>query len=563
MNMMRDLRYVSEASFASFLDQELPRDRRNAWKRQRFLKAPSGVGMRAFESRYPPGYFGRIRAFGAEGEYGAWLLEQPTAVKINGYLFVHGGLTTEVATLGLEGINEGVRRGLEDYLSHAAVLDEKIRGLPDYRELHEIAAEWAGRPSKAGPGSAAAAARGLLALHEALPFAPGGPLWYRGLSLENERIERASVMATLEALGARAMIVGHTPTRTGVITSRFNGRVFRIDVGSVFRGRAMALVLEGEEARVFDPQTLAYSSALREIDMGEGWPAGHEELPDDVLEPFLRRAKIERVSEIRRLGRRFLMVELRGSGLHLRAVFGSVDEPGSAGGEPALSPPRSYRHELAAYRLDRMLGLGFVPVTVERRVRKETGALQLFLEAAVDLPYIQEHGRFDLLAGLEAEVRRALVFSALVGSRERVDAAKMLLPAQRRVMMGDSTLGFPLTTEVEDILARTFEEFVPGPCRPMDPALEVALAGLDREGLVSELGGYLSEAQIDALLGRRDRILDLCGSGANDEARFPSRLDESSTSSTILRSTETESRLSRGVHRSPGAGPRNSRRESS
>jgi hypothetical protein len=521
MNLTRDLRYVSEVSFVAFLDEELPRDRQRAWKRQRFRKAPSGVGLRAFERQYPPGYFGRIRAFGAEGEYGAWLLEQPAAIKINGYLFVHGGLTEEIAALGLEGINRGVQQGLRDYLRHASVLDETIQGLPDYRELHEIAIERAAPPGKVRPGPAGAAARALLALGESLPLAPGGPLWYRGTSLENERIERGDLRGALEALDAKAMIVGHTPTRPGVITSRFNGRVFRIDVGAVFRGRAIALVLEEGEARVFDPQTLAYSGPLRETDLGEGWPVGHEELPDEVLERFLRRAKIEKVSEIRRFGRRFLVVELRGLGLHLRAVFGSVHESVPADAGPGASSPRSYNHELAAYRLDRMLGLRFVPVTVERRVEKEEGALQLFLESAVDLPYIQDHGRFDLLAGLESEVRRALVLSALVGSRERMDAAKMLLPVQRRVMMGDSTLGFPLTTEVEDILARRFDEFDPGPCQPMDPALELALAALNREELDEKLGEHLSGAQIEALLGRRDRILELCGSGGPGEARPP------------------------------------------
>lgn len=516
MNITRDLRYVSEASFAAFVDEEQPGDRQRAWRRQRFRKTPTGVGLRAFEQRYPPGYFGRIRAFGAEGEYGSWLLGQPAVIKIDGYLFVHGGITEETAALGLEGINREVRQGLEDYLRHASVLDEVVQGLPDYDELQEIALARAPSPSKESPGPVGAAARGLLDLQGTLPYAAGGPLWYRGTSLENERIERGALKGALKALGARAVIVGHTPTRPGVITSRFKDRVFRIDVGSVFRGRALALVLEGEEVRVFDPQTLAYSGALRETDLGEGWPAGHEELPDDVLERFLARARIEAVSEIRRSGRRFQVVELRGLGLHLRAVFGSVHETASS---PAATPPRSYRHELAAYHLDRMLGLAFVPVTVERRVKKETGALQLFLESAVDLPYIQDHGRFDLLAGMEPEVRKALVLSALVGSRERMDAAKMLLPAQRRIMLADSTLGFPLTTEVEDILTRRFDEFDPGPCRPMDAPLEVALSALTGDALASELGEYLRGEQIAALLGRRDRILELCGGPGPDAAR--------------------------------------------
>jgi hypothetical protein len=519
MNIMRDLRYVSEASFAAFAEDERPEDRQHSWKRHRYQKTSAGIGQRAFDDRYPPGYFGRVRALGAEGEYGAWLLEQPTVIKINDFIFVHGGLTDEVASLGLDGINRGVRKGLEEYLRHAAVLDESVGGLPDYQELQQLAADRAPASSKVNASPVAAAARGLLELENGLHFAPGGPLWYRGNSLENERIERGPVKGALRALGAKAMVVGHTPTRPGVITSRFRDRLYRIDVGSAYRGRAMALVLEGGEVRVFDSQTLAYAGPLRETDMGEGWPATYAELPRNVLERFLKRAKIEKVEEILRLGRRFQVVQLRGQGLHLRAVFGSVDERGAPGEDSAASTPRSYRHELAAYRLDRMLGRDFVPVTVERRVKKEDGALQLFLETAVDLTYIEEHGRFDLLVGLEPEVREAMIFSALVGSRDRIDAAKMLLPSQRQIMLADSTRGFPLDTEVEDLLTRRREEYDPGPCRPMDPDLEASLRAMTRKESMAELGEYLSEAQIDALLGRRDRILALCGSREEGAAR--------------------------------------------
>ena len=505
MNLTRDFRYVSEASFAAFSDLERPADRRAAWKRLRFKEQSSGMSTRAFEEIFPPGYFGRIRAFSPDGEYGAWLLEQPTAIKINGYVFVHAGLTPEVAALGLEGINQGVRAGFFDYQRYAAVLDETVPGLPDYAELHRMARE--------------KGAREFLELAEALPFAPGGPLWYRGGSLENERIERAPVREALERLEARAMVVGHTPTRSGAITSRFNETLYRTDVGAVYRGRSMAWILEEDRVRAFDAEFLAYGEPLREGGMGEGWPSGQEELADALLERFLARAKIENVEELRRGDRRFLLVALKDEGLHLRAIFGSADEAVPADLSAQAPRPRRYRHELAAYRLDRMLGLDFVPVTVERKLEQKNGALQLFLEGAVDLPYIQEHGRYDLLYGLEAEVREAIIFSALVGSRDRIDAAKMLLPEKGRVMIADSTRGFPLSEDAKEILSRRVGEFDPGPCRPMDARLELKLGELNKKMLQEELGDYISPQQIDALLGRRDRILALCGSKTNGSDR--------------------------------------------
>ena len=99
-----------------------------------------------------------------------------------------------------------------------------------------------------------------------------------------------------------------------------------------------------------------------------------------------------------------------------------------------------------------------------------------------------------------------------------MDAAKMVLPLRRRIMLADHTRGFPLTSEVEEILARQLPEVDLGPCRPMDPALELALMSLAKGRLLAELDGDLSAEQIDALLARRDRILGLCGGSADPGA---------------------------------------------
>ena len=56
--------------------------------------------------------------------------------------------------------------------------------------------------------------------------------------------------ATLGALQARAIVVGHSPVVDG-ISSRFNGRLFMIDTGmlaSVYNGRPSALEISGAGA---------------------------------------------------------------------------------------------------------------------------------------------------------------------------------------------------------------------------------------------------------------------------------------------------------------------------
>ena len=88
MNLARDFRYVRPQGYASFAPAERSGDRRKAWRA--YEKALSGKGVEtgqlraAFDEKYPPGFFARRRAFTAKGDYGSWLLEQPSVIKVNG-----------------------------------------------------------------------------------------------------------------------------------------------------------------------------------------------------------------------------------------------------------------------------------------------------------------------------------------------------------------------------------------------------------------------------------------------------------------------------------------------
>ena len=127
MNMSADLRYVPPEGFLDFLDEERAEDRQSAWVH--FSASTRGPDQRqSFDKKYPPGFFGRMRAFGPDGDYGRWLVEQPTVVKINGILFVHGGVTDLVAMLGLKGINSIVRDDIESYWDASRVLAPEVDG---------------------------------------------------------------------------------------------------------------------------------------------------------------------------------------------------------------------------------------------------------------------------------------------------------------------------------------------------------------------------------------------------------------------------------------------------
>ena len=164
----------------------------------------------AFMKEIPLGSLEMRFAFEAKGEYGAWVRQRAAVARINGILFMHGGISEPVSMMGCEGINAAVRK---DLLSVPVPLEQVAT---------------------------------LFAASET------GPLWYRGLASEPEASLAPTLDVILERMKARAIVIGHT-TVAGKLTPRLGGRVIMIDTGMVNGefypgGVASALELQGNKA---------------------------------------------------------------------------------------------------------------------------------------------------------------------------------------------------------------------------------------------------------------------------------------------------------------------------
>ena len=228
MRMIGDLRYVSSGEYAAFrsVDSEELRERyylaaateATARAKSANQKFDEAVFRKAFLDQTPLGWVEMQVAFGPKGEYGRSLRERDTMVKINGIVFVHGGISPAVAAMGCEAVNTTVRSELTP------------------------------PPAPLTPQQVAA----LLATRE------DGPLWYRGLAQENESTFPPEVEAILLKLKARAIVTGHTVTENGRVTPRFGGRVVQIDTGMLGgtfypAGRAAALeIRDGRFTAIYE-----------------------------------------------------------------------------------------------------------------------------------------------------------------------------------------------------------------------------------------------------------------------------------------------------------------------
>ena len=124
MRMVSDWRYVSAEELDAFRTADSADLRERAFTVVASRCRAPGAGAAAadpttkrrsttqFVKDIPLGYMEMRQAFAATGDYGKWLRERPALVRINGIVFVHGGISGGTAALGCDGINQAVRSDL-------------------------------------------------------------------------------------------------------------------------------------------------------------------------------------------------------------------------------------------------------------------------------------------------------------------------------------------------------------------------------------------------------------------------------------------------------------------
>ncbi|MGH9462306.1 MAG: hypothetical protein ACRD1X_13885, partial [Vicinamibacteria bacterium] len=188
-----------------------------------------------------------------------------------------------VAALGVDEINRQFHESIRLVFDTVEVLAPVVAGVPDYATIagsalyvvqNETEIEDGNRERQPLPERLVSAARTFLEQTQTIPYLPDGPVWYRGNSLKAESEELARFEQVLGLLQARAVMVGHTSTRTGLVTTRFGGRLYRGDVGMGAGRPPRAVVFQNGGATAYDPATDSYSPPQIERPEGTGSLAG-------------------------------------------------------------------------------------------------------------------------------------------------------------------------------------------------------------------------------------------------------------------------------------------------
>jgi hypothetical protein len=223
--------YVMVEQFVSFLPDKLREKKEREFRKKALRGAPPGSKPLVGSVESFRGYWEEtikndslarkeyLRNFNER--YGKWILQHNAVIKINDVIFVHGGISERFSKWTLEDLNAVLRREL-DLLR--LILMSSVPLPPD--------------------------------LSLEVVYQSDGPLWYRELAVEDEIAYQQDVETILSNLGAKYMVIAHTPIviHTKAEMSRFQGKVWIIDTGisRVFPGgHQSALIIENENFSIW------------------------------------------------------------------------------------------------------------------------------------------------------------------------------------------------------------------------------------------------------------------------------------------------------------------------
>ena len=236
----------------------------------------------------------------------------------------------------------------------------------------------------------------------------------------------------------------------------------------------------------------------------DAWPTEMEE--------FLRTADVEDTSRLPTGVTGAMKATLNLNGESHTAQIQTIDiykREMKIGGRTIRNFRDSYKYNIAAYELSKMLGLGLVPVSVERPYKGKKAAFtwwipQLMTEATRmannAMPPDPESWNF--------QINRVRVFTQLIYDTDP-NLGNLVITPEWRVWKVDLTRSF-----------REFKQLMDeSKLLTIDEEFYEALQSMSLDSCQEKLKAQLSGPEIKALIGRRDRILEHFDKAAAEKGR--------------------------------------------
>ena len=235
-------------------------------------------------------------------------------------------------------------------------------------------------------------------------------------------------------------------------------------------------------------------------------PAPSAELSVDQIRVFLKTAKVTKTRSTDKGVTAPKRLTLSDGTITHDAVFQAIDDHQhvanlGGGGRQAsteLNFVDSYKYNIAAYEISRLLGLDYMmPVYVERKWNGQTGSISWFVPALMDeSERIKKKVEPPNPTEWNQQMYRMRVFSSLLRDTDR-NLTNVLITHQWKVIMIDFSRAFRLQPELlhQKDLAK------------IDRQLFAKLEALNKEDVQRATKDYLIKREIDAMMLRRDALV--------------------------------------------------------
>lgn len=232
-------------------------------------------------------------------------------------------------------------------------------------------------------------------------------------------------------------------------------------------------------------------------------PATATPLSDDQIEAFLRDAKVVKTKSVGKGVTGSLRATMTDGTLTHDAQIQQIEEKKTqfeAAGAAEFNFEDSWRFNVAAYRVDRLIGLQMVPVTVSRKWKSAPAAFTWWIDDVMmdegkrlkDKTQPPDSGLWN------EQMQMVRVFDQLIYNVDR-NMGNLLIGKTWRVWAIDHTRAFRTQNTLK----------TPANVTRCDRQVVERLKQLNKDGLKKSIGEFVTEYQINGLLARRDKIVEI------------------------------------------------------
>ena len=167
----------------------------------------------------------------------------------------------------------------------------------------------------------------------------------------------------------------------------------------------------------------------------------------------------------------------------------------------------TWRYNVAAYRLDRLLELNMIPPSIERNFQSKQGAYTWWVDEVImdEAERLKTKAAAPDAALWNEQMWHVRLFDQLIYNVDR-NLGNLLIDKSWTIWMIDHTRAFRLFDKIK----------TPGNLSKVDRKVYERLKALDQDKLKAAMEDYLTGAEIRAMLQRRDHIVTLIDKmGAN------------------------------------------------